>query len=336
MHKFTRNLLTEWRRLKLPFENQTFIIAVSGGADSVGLLLALHELREAKKLKLSFVAAHFNHNLRGAESESDAEFVEDLAKKLKIEFFGGIQNPKSKIQNRKDNLEQAARRARYEFLLSAAERYNAGGVLTAHTINDQAETFLLNLIRGSGTQGLGAMKTIRKLTEDSEILLIRPLLNWAKRDDTVNFARERKIEFRLDAMNENVRFARVRVRKNLLPLLSEFNPKIVETLARTAMLLQEKDEQLAVDGWRLAENPEIKELKNLSKAALYKALRQWLENNRGNLRRVELKHIESIERLIFSRKSGRKVEIPGGGIIIKKQGRLFFEKTKVEKSTFGN
>ena len=336
MHKFTRNLLTEWRKLKLPFENETFIVAVSGGADSVSLLLALRELREAKKLKLNFVAAHFNHNLRGEESRRDAEFVEDLAKKMEFGFFGGIQNPKSKIQNGKDNLEQAARTARYEFLFSAAVRYNAFGVLTAHTINDQAETFLLNLIRGSGALGLGAMKTIRKLNEYSEVLLIRPLLNWAKRDDTVNFAQERSIAFRSDAMNEDERFARVRVRKTLLPLLSEFNPKIVETLAQTAKILQNGGERRTADGGKFTESLALKDLKALSKAELYAVLRGWLKSNRGDLRNVELKHIEAIERLIFSRKSGRKVEIPRGGIIIKREGRLFFEETKVEKSPFGN
>jgi tRNA(Ile)-lysidine synthase len=336
MHKFTRNLLTEWRKLKLPFENENIIVAVSGGADSVSLLLALCELREAKKLKLNFIAAHFNHNLRGAESERDAEFVEDLAKKLEIEFFGGIQNPQFKIQSRKDNLEQAARIARYGFLLNTAERFKAYGVLTAHTINDQAETFLLNLIRGSGAAGLGAMKTIRKLNENSEILLIRPLLSWAKRIETENFAREKNIEFRTDSMNEDEKFSRVRVRKTLLPLLAKFNPKIVETLAKTAALLQNDAERQAADSGQQTGNLILKDLKVLSKTALYKTLRRWLEYNRDNLRRVDLKHIEAIERLIFSRKSGRKVELPGGETVIKKEGKLFFEDIKVEKSRLGN
>lgn len=332
MHKFVRNLLTEWRKLKLPFENETFIIAVSGGADSVSLLLALHKLHELKKLKLNFIVAHYNHDLRGEESRQDAEFVEDLAKTLNIKFVDGIQNPKSNIRNQKDNLEQTARRARYKFLFQIAENSDAFGVLSAHTLNDQAETFLLNLIRGSGTVGLSAMKSIRKLEENSEILLIRPLLNWAKRQDTENFVRERKIEFRSDWMNENEKFSRVKIRKKLIPLLEDFNPKIVEKLAQTASILQNEANQLSVIGYQLSANLEIKELKSLSSSALYLVLRKWLEKERGNLRQIELKHIEAIERLIFSPKSGRKVELPNGETVIKKQGRLFFEKLKVEKS----
>jgi tRNA(Ile)-lysidine synthase len=330
MHKFTRNLLTEWRKLKLPFENETCIVAVSGGADSVSLLLVLDELRKAKKLKLNFVVAHFNHDLRGEESRQDEAFVESLTKKLEIKFITGIPNQKLKIQ--RGNLEQTARQARYEFLFKAAEMYNAYGILTAHTINDQAETFLLNLIRGSGSRGLGAMKAIRKINENSEILLIRPFLNWAKREETENFVREKNIEFRTDSMNADEKFSRVRVRKTLIPLLSEFNPKIIETLAQTATLLQEDAEQLSVISCQLSANPLIKELKTLSKSMLYRALRGWLEAERSDLRRLDLKHIEAIERLILSRKSGQKIELPGGEFIIKKQGKLFFEKTKVEKS----
>ena len=348
MHKFARNLLTEWRKLKLPFESETFIVAVSGGADSVSLLLALHELRQAKKLKLNFIAAHFNHNLRGAESEEDARFVEDLAKKLEIEFEGEIQNPKSKIENLKGNLEENARRARYEFLKRVAEKHNAFGVMTAHTLNDQAETFLLNLIRGSGARGLAAMNPVRYLESEnqsfqskiqnpkSKILLVRPLLNWAKREDTENFARERGIEFRLDSMNEDEKFARVRVRKKLIPLLREFNPKIVETLAQTAALLQEDREHLSFDIYHLSENPRVEELKKLSQSELYRVLRAWLEERRGDLRRIDLKHIQAIENLIFSRKSGRVAELPDGNVVIKKSGKLFFENTKVEKSRSAN
>lgn len=332
MHKFVRNLLTEWRKLKLPFENETFIVAVSGGADSVSLLLALHELREKKKLKLKFIASHFNHDLRGEESRKDAEFVEDLAKKLEIEFIGGNPDPKSKIQNQKDNLEQAARRFRYKFLLQVAENFDAFGVLTAHTLNDQAETFLLNLIRGSGASGLGAIKPIRKLDENTKISLVRPLLNWAKRKDTEDFAKEKKIEFRTDLMNEDEKFSRVKIRKTLIPLLSEFNPKIVESLAQTASLLQEDESQLSVISHQLSVDAKIKELKTLNKSMLYRVLREWLNRERGHLRQIELKHIAAIERLIFSPKSGRIVELPGGEIIIKSQGKLIFEKTKVEKS----
>ncbi len=360
MHGFIRNLLTEWRKLKLPFDDETFVAAVSGGADSVSLLLALKELRDRKKLNLRFVIAHFNHNLRGEESEKDAQLVVSLTSKFGFELALG----KGNIA-RVGNLEQNARRARYEFLSQTAENVRAYGILTAHTMNDQAETFLINLLRGSGLQGLGGMKPVKiqnskfKIQNSEEIFesngqsqianhksqiqLVRPLLSWAKRIDTENFCRQNEIEFRNDAMNDDLAFARVRVRKVLLPMLKDFNPKIIETLSDTAKILRQEDEFLErerqkieaendnpmVDGDR--QNLPLKKLKNLPKAMLYRVVRQWLEANRGNLRSLELKHLEAIERLAFSRKSGKYVELPNGAQVVKKDGKLSFKIFKVVK-----
>lgn len=331
--------MTKWRKLELPFSDKTIIVAVSGGADSVSLALALKELKERKKLNLNFIIAHFNHDLRGVESDKDAEFVKDLAEKLK--FVCEIQNSKSKIKDQKGNLEENARNARYEFLLEIAEKYQAFAVLTAHTQNDQAETFLLNLIRGSGLDGLAGIcparrQKVKGKRQNGEILLIRPLINWAKREDTENFCREHQINFRQDAMNDDLKFSRVRVRKEIIPLLKNFNPKIVETLANTADLLREDVEELQrntpIFTGKLSQN----ELKQISKSRRLRVLRNWLESHRGNLRQLDLKHLEAIERLIFSPKSGREIELPNGEKVIKKDGNLVFEKTRVEKSSSDN
>lgn len=346
MNKFVRNLLTEWRKLNLPFDDETVVVAVSGGADSVSLAIALNDLRLRKKLNLRIVIAHFNHDWRGAESEKDAEFVKDLAEKLELEFVGGISSDKFQI-SKKGNLEQNARLARYKFLIEAAENLNAFAIVTAHTLNDQAETFLLNLIRGSGISGLSAMKPVitnykLQITDnksqipnpESQIALVRPLLNRAKREDTENFCSEHKIEFRNDAMNEDLKFKRVRIRKVLLPLLKEFNPKIVETLAKTASLIQTENE---ISDQTKHQKPNTKnkrlnleELKVLPKSALYEVIREWLKEMRGNLRQLELKHIEAIEHLIFSRKSGKIVELPNGETVVKEQGKLTLKLKVVE------
>ena len=366
--------------MNLPFADETIVIAVSGGADSVSLMLAVNELKERRKLDLRIVIAHFNHNLRGEESDLDAQFVRKITNKFNFELACGIQNPESRIQNQTGNLEQNARISRYKFLAETAQNLDAYGVLTGHTLNDQAETFLLNLIRGSGLDGLSAMKAIRSLESrvlsresesdmdlendinieeqskiqnlKSKIQLVRPLLNWAKREDTENFCRLNKIEFRHDAMNNDLAFKRVRIRKILIPLLQEFNPKIIETLAKTSELLRGSAEQLAASSRQSAENfsheereSKIKdEIKNLSLKDLKDVfpsirrtiLREWLKDNRGNLRRLELKHIEAVEKLIFSRKSGKVVELPDGELVLKKNGKLYFQKTKVEKSQSAN
>lgn len=359
MNNFTRNLLTEWRRLVLPFKGETFVVAVSGGADSVGLLLALNELKERKKLDLRFVVAHFNHGLRGDESDGDARFVKDLANQLEFEFA-----LKKEVISEIGNLEQAARNTRYQFLIDVAENLNAYAVLTAHTLNDQAETFLLNLIRGSGLEGLGAMKAVRDFnlkgqTENLKLpsstlrtpdllmeqpadgtvrpqaVLVRPLLSWAKRKDTENFCRQHAIDFRFDTMNEDLAFRRVRIRKVLLPLLEDFNPKVVETLAQTAFLLQadfkvlksfSDSEKQTVDNFETA--LKLKDLKNLFPSIRQTILRDWLKNKRGDLRSLDKKHFDSVENLILSRKSGKKVELPNGEFVLKERGSLVFVKSE--------
>src|SRR5207302_519582 len=109
-------------------------------------------------------------------------------------------------------------------------------VLTGHTLDDQAETVLMRLLRGSGAEGLGGIEAQRALVEGDEVLLARPLVGWARRVQTVEYCRERHVEFRVDEMNVDERFARVRVRQELLPLMESFNPRVVEALARTAEL----------------------------------------------------------------------------------------------------
>lgn len=359
MKNFVRNFLTEWRRLKLPFADETIVAAVSGGADSVSLLLALNELKKRKKFNLRIVVAHFNHQLRGEDSDEDERFVSNLA----AEFNFELALDKKEISHDKGNLEQNARDARYFFLCETAENLDANYILTAHTLNDQAETFLFNLIRGSGLEGLSAMKTKRSLEsktisdneEKSQIELVRPLLSWAKREDTENFCRRNKIEFRYDSMNEDLKFNRVRIRKILLPLLKDFNPQIVETLAKTAVLLRDDASALnaAANQQRDAinadfnseistkdqkpktkkhfENLPLKSIKEFFPSMRRIILRDWLKKNRGNLLRLELKHIEAVDKMIFSRKSGRVVELPGGEIVLKKDGKLHYQKTKVEK-----
>ncbi len=367
MHTFSRKLLTEWRKLKMPFADQPFVVAVSGGADSVSLLLALRELRNLKKLNLRFVVAHLNHNLRGAESDMDENFVKDLTVKFDFELALGSE----KISH-EGNLEQNARDQRYKFLFETAENLDAYGILTAHTLNDQAETFLHNLLRGSGLQGLGGMKTVQipdagfqmpdsepenqNLDEQSKIQnpkskirLVRPLLNWATREDTENFCRLNEVEFRYDTMNEDLKYNRVRIRKILIPMMQDFNPKVVKILAQTATRLREEDEFLDAatrkfntekqkfaekntdDGQLMTDDQEslpLKDLKDLFPSMRRRILRDWLKKRRGDLRKLDAKHFEAIENLIFSRKSGKTAELPNGEILLKNDGNLTFMKRK--------
>jgi len=343
VHKFVRNLITEWRRLGLPVSSGSVVVAISGGADSVSLLLGLHDLKGRGKLDLRIVAAHFNHRLRGTESDADKEFVRQLTTKLKVELAVGAANI-----SMDGNLEQNARLARYDFLCRTADNIDAFGVATGHTINDQAETFLMNLIRGSGTDGLSGMKPVRRLAAERESracgeevgdhgpllfpsspLLIRPLLTWAKRLHTEGFCRDMGVEYRHDTMNEDTAFKRVRIRKILLPLLEDLNPNIVETLANTASLMQNA---AATNGTGpVNDELSLAVLKTLSQADLYDTVRAWLRHHRGDTRSLALKHIQAIERLALSAKSGRLAELPGGANVVRSGGKLVYRDKKVDK-----
>ncbi len=329
--------MTEWRKLELPFLGETIVIAVSGGADSTALTFAINDLVKRKKLENKFVVAHFNHNLRGEEGLKDRELVRELANKIGFQF---ISESATKGQvNSKSNIEESARTARYSFLFRVAEQVSSRIILTAHTLDDQAETFLINLIRGSGIAGLSSMRVSRKLNEKSEVLLVRPFLNWAKRDDIESFAAENGIVARNDSMNENLHFRRVKIRKELIPYLRDINPSIVETLANTSNLLR-RDNELVEELLDRSEefsrmiyedSLDLTDIKKLSKPMFYRVLRGWLSFRRGCLRSIELVHIEAVEALVNSRKSGKVVELPGFGRIVKEHGKLKFEGIEVEK-----
>ena len=333
-------MLAEWKRLALPVKDSRMVVAVSGGADSVALLLALDELLEAERLSINLAVAHLDHGLRASSCE-DARWVEELAASSGYEFEHERVRLDVRDEKASNNLEQAARSARYDFLARVSEGRKAQAVLTAHTMDDQAETVLLRLLRGSGADGLGGMEPVRLLREDSGVLLARPLLNWARRAETVEYCRARKIEFRTDEMNEDESFARVRVRKHLLPLMQGFNPRVVEALARTSQLLREDARALDELAKVLLEEARgagdsaglsVTVLANAPASLRRRALRLWLAGERGHLRRLEMVHLLSAERLLRGERGGRVVELPGGGFILRRKGRLIFNAKRVENA----
>jgi tRNA(Ile)-lysidine synthase len=353
---FVRRLLAEWETRAWPRDGAC-VVAVSGGADSTALALALAELLTAGRIGLDVTAAHFNHGLRGKESDEDESWVAELCRSLGFTLLTGRADLSARVG--RDNLEQAARRARYEFLAGAAESCGAWEILTAHTLDDQAETVLLRLLRGSGADGLAGMRAERLLFEDrGDLRLLRPLVSWARRSETEGFCRARGVGFRLDAMNEDEGFARVRVRRRLLPLLETFNPRAAEALARAAELLRDDADALEEAAARLLEEAaervreaaDESEMRNDSEAAdegarpvgvearplrvevllaaptalRRRALRQWVARGRGDLRRVELAHVRAVERLLEGARGGRVAELPGGARVERRRGLLRF------------
>src|ERR1041385_3579721 len=337
LSQFSRMLLVEWRKLRLPVSGETIVVAVSGGADSTALLLAIHELKSQQKLHLDICVAHLDHRLRKS-SAKDAKWVSELASKLGFRAVIGRSKVAEQAHANGDNLEQAARQARYAFLARTAKRVSANYVLTAHTMDDQAETVLLRLMRGSGGNGLGGMEAMRPLAKNSAVKLVRPIL-WARRSDTEDYCRLRRTEFLSDEMNDDQTFARVRVRKQLLPLMQSFNNKVVEALSRTAAQLREDGAVLFDNSGALLREAvvsthqnesgtpalDVKVLANALPALRRRALREWLSEARGSARRLEMVHLLAVEKLLEGNAGGRLVELPGGGRVTRRQNRLEFE-----------
>ncbi len=220
--------------------HQTVLVAVSGGIDSTVLTDVLFLL--LPELELLPILLHFNHQLRGEESDQDAAFVQQLAATYGFPLITASAPVRDYVRQKRWNLEQGARQLRYACFAQLASLLNIRYLCTAHTKNDLAETVLLNFLRGSSVTGLAGIARLRSLSDQT--LLFRPLLGW-DRSDIHTFARARSLQWREDSSNRDLRYRRNRIRHQLLPLLAQqFNPNIIDTLARTAAHFADLDEYL--------------------------------------------------------------------------------------------
>ncbi len=213
----------------------TALVALSGGVDSTALLLALHELVQAGKIRGVF-AAHLNHQIRGEAALRDERFCSSLCERLSIPIAIESADVPTLAKERGQTLEQAAREARYDFLERARESFGASVIATAHHSDDQAETVLLHLMRGSGTAGLCGMRARNGV-------VIRPLLQKSRAEILI-FLAERNEPFCEDETNAELTATRNRVRHQLLPMMESFNPAIAKSLCKTAELLSQDDAYL--------------------------------------------------------------------------------------------
>jgi tRNA(Ile)-lysidine synthase len=287
-------------------------VAVSGGPDSV---LLLHFMRQfAREATLTIAAVHFNHKLRGGESEADERFVREAAKKLGIETLGGEAAAEDVNQNRR-NLEAAAREARYRFFYSLINRGRLDKVVTGHSTSDQAETVLLRLLRGSGTRGLGG------IYPSLGGKIFRPFLSLT-RGDILRELKARKLEFREDSTNRNLRFLRNRIRHELLPMLEEkFNPEVAGLLAELSDRARDDEEvleQLARERshpWRVREGSQeripVRALVEFPPAIQRRVLRQMIQAIKGDVLNVSHRQLEALRQLAREAQSNRKLFLPG-------------------------
>ncbi len=214
------------------------LLAVSGGVDSIVLFDAIALLSE--KYNYNIAIAHYNHNLRGTESDADEKFVKQFAEKYNTKIYTANGKVRAYSEKNALSIEHAARILRYKFFERTSRNIDADFVATAHTADDSAETLLLNLLRGTGLTGLAGIPKIRTFVKN--VRLIRPLIEL-KKEDLITYAKERRLLWKEDKSNQLLDYTRNKVRLSLIPLLEKtFNPNIVDTLNRTAKLISGADE----------------------------------------------------------------------------------------------
>lgn len=267
----------------------TVVCAVSGGADSMALLWAMYLLKE--KLGIDLRAAHFNHRLRGAESDRDEQFVRTFCEGYGIPLFLGS----GEVTAGKKGLEAAARDARYAFLRSLP-----GKIATAHTADDNAETVLMHLVRGTGLKGLGAIAPV-------SANVIRPMLGITRREVEA-FLDEYHVAHITDGSNETDAFLRNRLRHHVMPRLTEENPRLAENLSAMALRLRQDEEALA----QLAEAQPVSvtTLRQVLPAVRARVLERFLKES--GVKEPEAQHIALAESLLFSDNPSARGNFPGG------------------------
>ncbi len=303
-------LLSMVRTYEMVQPGDRVICAVSGGADSVALLYGMFLLRE--KLQIRLEAVHFNHCLRGQESDRDEQFVRALCHRLDIPLTVGT----AQVQPGKKGLEAAAREARYAFFAELP-----GKIATAHTADDNAETVLMHMVRGTGLKGLGAIAPVRGQ-------LIRPLLT-ATRQQVLAFLQEHNLSFVEDSTNQTDAFLRNRIRHHVMPLLLRENPRMAENLSAMALRLRE-DEQALREHADFTDGVDIAWLRQLPKARRSRVLTEFLRH--CGVREPEAEHVALAEALVFSQNPSAKAMLPGGVNITRSYEKLILSEVTEQQT----
>lgn len=298
-------------RYQLIETGDKIVVAVSGGPDSVCLLHLLYTLKDIYGIKL--FGAHLNHNFRGIEAQKDAQYVHNLCEELGIMSFVKSIDVPSMAKESGYTLEEAGRIMRYRFFDEVSEKSGANKISVAHNLNDQAETLLMRLIRGTGIQGLTAIHHKRGR-------IIRPLLDTS-REDIEAYCQYHNLKPRLDHTNLETIYHRNKIRLNLIPTIQEYNSNIVETLAKTAEILKQDSDYIDQQAYELYNQLVMKQSKTrinipidrievIHPALQSRIFRLAVEELVGRREAIEYKHIQLLLDIALTDKTGKRIQLP--------------------------
>ncbi len=335
MHPFVLSVKKTITKYDMLQPGERVVAAVSGGADSMALLHSLWEMR--RDFRLHLVVAHLDHGLR-PEAAQEKSFVRKAAAELGVPFISRRADVRQKQHELRLTLQEAAREARYAFLQEAAKAHQATKIALGHTADDQAESIIMRLLRGSGTRGLSGIPPVRGG------IFIRPLIEvW--REEVESFLQERKVAYLSDPSNRSLHFLRNRVRHELLPILQQYNPRFRQTLVQMADLfraeekfwqkiMEEKFPALVRSRKKDSITLDIPSLAAQPLPLRLRYFRHAIENLSGNLRRVGLPHILLIESVLQNPEPNKSLQLPQGLCVAKAYQALTLAKSREEAIPF--
>ncbi len=313
------------------------IAAVSGGADSVALLSILCRLKQ--RWHLTLTVAHLNHMLRGAAAQQDARFVAALAERLGLECIIEDRDVRAYQHQVSCSVQEAARAVRYSFLNELRERLGAQKVALGHTANDQAETILMWLIRGTSAAGLAGIPPVRNKH------FIRPLIT-VTRAEIETYLHQQQITFIPDSSASEQHYLRNKIRHHLIPLLEQiFNPQIVRTVNRLGTLVQQDNEILDSLVQELVASL-VPEAENGSLILPVSDIQQYPAGLRGRIikaliarvtnrsRGIYFRHIEALQQLLTATGPAKKIQLPDGWTVMREYDALIITREKVPQNYF--
>ncbi|MBI5124411.1 MAG: tRNA lysidine(34) synthetase TilS [Candidatus Omnitrophica bacterium] len=314
-HNLFERVLKTIRNYEMLEDGDTVLVAVSGGSDSVFLLRALNHLKTKLKIK-KLVVCNLDHGLRGQESKEDSFFVRKIAEDLDLNFIHKRINLSEK-KSKDLSTEEIARKERYLFFKNAARAAKANVIATGHTLDDQAETIMMRLIKGASLKGMVGISPVRG---EGDLKIIRPLFELEKRE-IEKYLDERGVAYRVDNSNLEPIYFRNVVRKEILPYLEKYNPRFKRALCSMAEHLREDFEFIAeakssVQGLAARGRGDkievrLKDIVMQPRALQKEILRDCLDKAGGEVKRLNFRHWKELERLIKDKSKGSALDLPG-------------------------